>query len=105
MPKKHSGYVRRIPNGQVTTHGSAFSWHPHSFGQLVHPEEQNEVSLLEAKEFGYVVELHCECMSMGGGKLKPWSADEFERITKKEFELLERYHDETCDIFEELWKY
>jgi len=41
-------------------------------------------------------------MSIGIGKMKPWARHEFERITKKEFELLKRYHDETCDIFEEL---
>lgn len=69
---------------------------------MVHPEEQNEVSLGEARETGYVVELLCECMSIGTGKMRPWARYEFERISKKEFEMLRRYHDETCDDFEEL---
>lgn len=52
----------------------------------------------EVEDFGYCVQLHCSCMSSDPKKLfKPWDVEEFDVLSEPEYQLLVRYHDETCE--------
>jgi hypothetical protein len=71
----------------------------HSFGRTVSTPKKmlNEVG---EGPSGIAVLLHCKCMSIPfSGTItlyKPWYKGEYEVLTEKEYEMLVRYHDETC---------
>jgi len=73
----------------------------HSFGRTVSAPKHMKNEVGDGPS-GICVLLHCQCMNQKMSKMhKPWYKGEYEILTEKEYQMLVRYHDETCNVLKE----